>query len=424
MDRWPLMVDEEERFRVFVENANDILYTLTPEGIFSYVSPNWTEFLGHDAEEVLGEHFEAFVHPEDIPICRAVLQQLIATGKKKSGVQYRVKHKSGNWRWHESNASPLLDEKGEVSAFLGVARDITEKKLLEKHLTESNERLENLLLELPVAVMIVDYETRQILEINPQAVLILGYSGEQLIGRRCTDYICPTEVGQCPIIDLGMEVNHSEREVVNASGARIPVHKSAITMHLDERKVILECFTDISRMKEMERRLQEMARTDELTGIYNRRYFMEQAGKEIARARRYKHPLSMISFDIDHFKDINDRYGHPAGDEVLRSVSRVCRDMLRENDVFARLGGEEFGVLLPDTGIEAAGRAAERLREEIAAHACRVEKSDIRCTVSLGGAEYAGPEDDLENLMKRTDKALYRAKHSGRNRVRLFREDS
>lgn len=402
---------------MFVENANDILYTLTPEGVFTYVSPNWTELLGHATDEVIGASFEQFVHPEDLPLCRNFLEKIIATRQKQSGVQYRVRHKDGHFRWHESNGSPLSNEQGEVAALLGVARDITENKNLEENLFESNERLEDLLLELPVAVMIVDYHSRQILEINPQAMVMLGYTSEELIGKKCTDCVCPAEKDQCPIIDLGKDSDHSERELLNAFGERVPIHKSAIITELDNKTVILECFTDISRMKEMEQQLQEMARTDELTGLYNRRYFMEQTRRELARARRYGNPVSMLSFDIDHFKDINDRYGHPAGDAVLFSLSRICAETLRETDTLARIGGEEFAVLLPESGIEEAAVIGERLRQRVAANVCRCDHQEIRCTISLGAAQFKGADDDLEGLMKRTDKALYKAKNSGRDRL-------
>jgi len=414
-----MLIDDSERFRMFVENANDIFYTLTLEGRFTYVSPNWSDLLGYEASEVTGERFDRFVHSEDLPLCQAFQQRVLATGKKQTGIVYRIRHKDGTYQWHEAKASPLTNDAGEVSALLGVARDITEKQALEEELSESNERLENFLLELPVAIMIVDYETRHILEINPRAMLMLGYTGEQLVGRKCTECVCPSADGRCPIIDMGMEADQSEREVITASGERIPIHKSSITMELDNKTVILECLTDISRMKAMERQLQEMARTDELTGLTNRRYFMEQARKELARAARYGHPVAMLSFDIDHFKNINDRYGHPEGDEMLRAISRICRDTLRETDTLGRLGGEEFGVLLPECDIEAAARVAERLRRNVAAHACQFGEKAVGCTISLGGARYAGPEEDLEGLMKRTDKALYQAKNSGRNCLRL-----
>jgi PAS domain S-box-containing protein/putative nucleotidyltransferase with HDIG domain len=119
--------ESEERFRSFVENANDIVYSLTLDGILTYVSPHWTEVLGHDLHEVVGQSFEAFVHPDDVPICRAFLQRVIATGEKQSGVEYRVQHKNGKLRWYTSNGSPIRDAEGKIVSYIGIARDITER---------------------------------------------------------------------------------------------------------------------------------------------------------------------------------------------------------------------------------------------------------------------------------------------------------
>ncbi|MFO7930368.1 MAG: sensor domain-containing diguanylate cyclase [Thermodesulfobacteriota bacterium] len=412
-----------EAYRLFVENANDIFYTISPQGIFTYVSPRWADYLGHDPADVVGKSFEVFVHPEDMPLFRTFLERVVSSGKKQEGVQYRVQHKDGRWLWHESNASPLKDASGKISKFLGTARDITEKKELENDLFETSEKLENLLMELPVAVMIVDYSSRRILELNPKAVAMLGYNSEELAGRSCNDHVCPADKGNCPIIDLKEDVNHSEREIINSSGKKIPIYKSAIITHLNGRKVVLECFTDISQMKAMEHQLQVMTRTDDLTGLFNRRYFMERMKEEIDRAERYNFSFSLIIFDIDHFKNINDRYGHPAGDKVLSSLSRICRENLRKTDIPARIGGEEFGIILPGCGIEQAGISAERLRKNIAAGLFEFEGKEINCTISLGVAEYDGYGQCLEDLMRRADQALYQAKNTGRNRVVMLEGD-
>jgi PAS domain S-box-containing protein len=130
----------EERFRSFVENANAIVYSLTPDGIFTYASPNWTEILGHDVREVVGQPFEVFIHPEDLPGCRAFLERTVSTGEKQGGIEYRVRHKDGTWRWHITNASLISDSKGRVISFLGIARDITDRKRAQEQVIESNER--------------------------------------------------------------------------------------------------------------------------------------------------------------------------------------------------------------------------------------------------------------------------------------------
>jgi len=133
----------EERFRNLVENANDIIYSLTPDGVFSYVSPNWKKILGHEVAEVEGKSFVPFVHPEDLPACQEFFKGVMEQGNSLSGIEYRVKHKDGNWRWHTSNASPLRDERGDISAFIGVAHDITESRKMLDDLARANRELKD-----------------------------------------------------------------------------------------------------------------------------------------------------------------------------------------------------------------------------------------------------------------------------------------
>jgi PAS domain S-box-containing protein len=131
----------EERFRSLVENANDIIYSLTPEGVFSYVSPNWTEILGHKVSEVIGKSFIPFVHPDDLPACMDFFEKVIKLGKKQSGIEYRIQHKNKHWRWHTTNVSALKDEKGNVVSYIGIAHDFTEMKKILNDLEKANEHL-------------------------------------------------------------------------------------------------------------------------------------------------------------------------------------------------------------------------------------------------------------------------------------------
>lgn len=130
----------EERFRNLVEKANDIIYSLTPEGVFSYVPPNWTTILGHDVSEVEGSSFAQFVHPDDLQACMDYFEKVMA-GETMSGIEYRVKHKDGSWRWHTSSASPLRDQSGNVVSYIGVAHDITERMKVLEDLAQANKHL-------------------------------------------------------------------------------------------------------------------------------------------------------------------------------------------------------------------------------------------------------------------------------------------
>ncbi len=153
--------------------------------------------------------------------------------------------------------------------------------------------------------------------------------------------------------------------------------------------------------------------TDSLTGLYNRLKFDHSLSEEIERTKRYKTSLSLIMFDIDHFKRVNDSYGHQKGDDVLRELAKVVGNNIRQHDVLGRLGGEEFGIVATETNLEAAGILAEKLRKN-------VEKSlfcdDDSITCSFGVTQFRD-DDCIDSFVKRADDALYKAKKGGRNRV-------
>ncbi len=126
--------ESEAKFRAFVETANDIIYSVSADGCFTYVSPNWQDKLGHQPSEVIGKHFAHFVHPDDVERCTQFLIELYEEGTKKSGLEYRVRHKNNYWCWHTTNASPIFDEEGHISSTVGIARDITERKFIEQQI--------------------------------------------------------------------------------------------------------------------------------------------------------------------------------------------------------------------------------------------------------------------------------------------------
>lgn len=174
---------------------------------------------------------------------------------------------------------------------------------------------------------------------------------------------------------------------------------------------------DLEALEHAQAELYRRATTDELTSLFNRRHFFERGAEEMRRARRYRRPMSLVYFDLDHFKRINDGYGHHAGDQVLQAVSAACRSQLRNVDIPGRLGGEEFAVILPETPKHQASRVAERLRRAIAEIEVPSETAILRVTASFGLAHLSGQEDDLESVLIRADKAVYQAKAEGRGRV-------
>jgi diguanylate cyclase (GGDEF)-like protein/PAS domain S-box-containing protein len=173
---------------------------------------------------------------------------------------------------------------------------------------------------------------------------------------------------------------------------------------------------DVSDQKALEERLRELATTDGLTGITNRRQFYELGQAEVARAERYGKGLSAAMIDVDHFKDLNDRHGHAVGDEALRTLASVARREVRKVDVLARYGGEEFAILFPETAVDAAAIVVERLRAAVEAAGVPTPSGDVKMTVSAGVVAWH-PDERLEYTLRRADEALYEAKGGGRNRV-------
>lgn len=177
------------------------------------------------------------------------------------------------------------------------------------------------------------------------------------------------------------------------------------------------------KLNENLRELEHLAATDRLTGLWNRRHFEVTAAAEMERARRYRHPTSILIFDIDHFKSINDTCGHQTGDDVLKQLAHVVRHDMRESDLVARWGGEEFTILMPNAKLAAAAEVAEKLRHAVESGAF---PRKLKVTISIGVAEWASGFESLDTWIARADDALYQAKHLGRNRVAIaeYRHDT
>lgn len=231
-----------------------------------------------------------------------------------------------------------------------------------------------------------------------------------------------SEFDEIPVIMLTSEEDVSKKIKGLEQGA-----SDYVTKPFDEGELIarvkvhlkIKYLQDELRQKNV--LLKELSGTDELTQMNNRRRFMEHFTNEFARARRYKHSLSFVMFDVDYFKQINDRYGHLVGDRVLIEVAVVMKKSMRAADIIGRYGGEEFTLLLPETNLQGALPYAERIRKEIELHNFPLNDSDtMKLTVSGGIAAF--PEtlaETVDDLLRKADEALYRAKGDGRNRIEI-----
>ena len=180
---------------------------------------------------------------------------------------------------------------------------------------------------------------------------------------------------------------------------------------------------NLNEKKKTEEELLRIAATDPLTGAFNRREFTALADHEGVRSSRYNHPLSILMLDLDHFKHLNDVYGHAAGDKVLQKFTALCCDTLRTMDIFGRWGGEEFVVLLPETDAKEAAVIAERLRKIISQNVFIHNDQKIAFTVSIGITQYQSGETTIDAPFGRVDAAVYDAKKAGRDRISIYREE-
>ncbi len=276
--------------------------------------------------------------------------------------------------------------------------------------------------------MILVFDGHKVSSVNKRFLEFFGFvSLEELTDERCvSEYFIQGENYFVPT-----KKNDWLHEIIKLEDSKRVVRMNSIegiekTFRVDVRsffhntKHYVVSFTDITQLQEYTYELQFQANHDNLTKLFNRQKFNEELNKEILRENRYQHNLSIIMFDLDDFKKVNDTYGHDVGDVVLMKISQVVKEVTRTTDIVARWGGEEFMILLPETSKNEAQKIAEHIRVSISKIAFAEFEHQI--TVSLGIAEYIVDKDTKESFLKKVDLALYEAKRGGKNKVVLYEE--
>jgi len=446
--------------------ADDVLNSLTAQvavldarGTVVAVNEEWKRF----ARENGGDGKTFYVGANYLAVCENTagraedpvakrtidgMRDMIHGKRDRFSVEYPC-HAPDRQRWFVVNATRFSHE---GATYLAVVHaDITGQKLAENALRETEARLRDVLEALPVGVWIMDREGR----------IVHGNAAGQRIwaGAR---YVGPDHFGEYKgwWLDSGRPIAADEWAAARAiskgetsideevriecfDGSSKIILNSAIPLHDDAGRmtgaiIVNQDITSRKHAEEqvrkanasidaMNRELQQVlarerlkARTDDLTGLNNRRHFFELGNQLFAVAQRYRTPLSILMFDLDHFKRINDLYGHQMGDTILKRVARMAQEHLRHADVLARYGGEEFIVVLPNVGAHDALAAAENIRACVAAYRESAGDSELSVTISAGIAEILPGDDVLDHLIKHADQALYAAKHAGRNRCRIY----
>lgn len=293
-------------------------------------------------------------------------------------------------------------------------------------LSVTKSKLGDLMDLMPAGLLI--HQEQGIVYANQEAERILGSDAQSLVGRHIFDFLDEDSLAEIRrFFSRCLALRESARAVdcvlLAPDGMRTCVQVSMSALPWEGLPVLYVLINDIDALKSTEAVLRRLSITDSLTGSYNRRHFFDEAQREMERAQRYARPFSVLLMDLDYFKQINDTHGHMTGDEVLRRFVSTCQRLLRGCDVLGRLGGEEFAVLLPETDRDGAATLAERIRAAVAQMAVDSERGPLRVTVSIGvagcAASGATARCSVDDLLSVADKALYRAKSAGRNRVEL-----
>lgn len=406
--------------------ANAVVITNT-DAVIEWVNPAFAALSGYTEDDAIGrtprELIKSGVQSGEY---YAALWNTILAGDVWRGEL--INRRRDGQLYHEAlTITPMRDENGTLDHFIAVKEDISARKAAEAELEATHARLQAVVDNFPGAVLFEDADGTitlanqmlcSLLGIDERASALVGRPSVELVADAAPNFTdAAAFVARIRDLRAGARPVHGEE--LETLGGRwlerdfLPVRSG------DTLLGFLRLYRDVTERKHHEQALQRLATLDPLTGTWNRRAFLERAEHERLRYLRSEHPASLVMLDLDHFKRVNDTWGHAAGDAVLCHFVRVLQQRLRATDLLGRLGGEEFALLLVDTTPEGAAELTERLRAAIAEHPLPLGDRTISITVSAGIAPFVQDDQNVEAALARADAALYRAKARGRNQVVL-----
>jgi diguanylate cyclase (GGDEF)-like protein/PAS domain S-box-containing protein len=466
----------EAQYRLLAENVTDMISVHNPQGDYIYVSPVCVTLLGYEPDELIAHSAFDFFHAEDVAAIRKSLAATLETPSSAT-VQYRLRRKDGRYIWVETISRATHNADGAIETIIATTRDIRERKRAEQILHDVNRQLATSVDELQArtrqmellgemsdalqacslfheAYPIVTHFVGQFFPANLGALYLhdsarkileiattwgdvseqyletifasedcwalrrgqVHHVGSDKDGLRCKHaqhvhaYVCIPMIAQGETIGvLHLRATHPNTDL-DETDSRLAVTVS------DQLSLALANL----RLRD---ELRQQAIRDPLTKLFNRRYMEETLVRELSRAERNSHPVSVIMIDIDHFKDFNDIYGHEAGDLVLQTLAKFLGTRVRGSDVACRFGGEEFILILPSANLDLARKRAEQIRESIQSIQVKYGGQTLGpITLSLGVAVFPEHGVTSEAILQLADAALYRAKQNGRNRVVISSE--
>ncbi len=406
--------------------AGFAIYEDIPENSsFILISCNnlYEEILGKDKKIAIGQGLVS-IFPRYIERTIFDSFQRCKTEQKAVEAEIMIEYK-GEERYWRSIISPILESTLGKLRIIHTCVEITEKMVLEKKLSLSKNRFEAVVQSAYDGIITIDAD-QNIKFINDAAEQIFDYSSKELIGKPLVQllpqryrkkHIGYVEGFKNSRVDSRPMQTRAPVLGLRKNGVEIPIEVTISKIRVEDSIELTAVIRDISEKNKLLEELLIASRADSLTNLFNRRHFTEILRAEIHKFKRFKHEFSLIMLDIDHFKQVNDTYGHEIGDHALKGLSKKLKETVRETDFLSRWGGEEFLVLLPETRLPTAVKVAEKIRIAIETIKIKTEVGDVGLSVSIGVQEYDDGDLVLDEIVNRVDNCMYFAKESGRNRV-------
>jgi len=422
--------ESESKFRsIFEQAAVGVALIESKSGRFVRINQCYCDMVGYTHKEMSeGKTFQDITHPDDLQKDLDNMELLLNGKIREFTIEKRYFHKDGSIVWVNLAVSPTWDPEEELRYHnIAVVQNITERKQAEEALIESENKYRTLFQYSADAILIIDED--KFVDCNPAAIKMLGYNNKKEFLNTHPSQLSPPSQSDGrsslekanEMISIAFERGsyRFEWDHKRLNGEVFPVEVLLSAIPFEGRKILHVVWRDITERKQMENKLKHLATHDPLTGLYNRNVLEQRLNDEIERASRYKHTLSIFMLDIDHFKSVNDTYGHRVGDTVLQNIAKLMDSSIRNTDYTARYGGEEFVIILPETSLAKAEELAERLRKKIAEHPIPTEnKNELNITVSIGISTFPVHAQTGQDLLGTADSAMYAAKKAGRNQVK------
>jgi len=434
------LADSEAELRALFASMQDTVLVIDLDGVYCSIAPTNPDMFYIPPEKVIGKNLRNFFPAEQVEGFLWVMRQVLET-QQTLQVEYEI-ILDGQSPWFEASVSPMGADRT-----LWVARDISERKKIEAALIQSEQAYRTLFENMPVGLYRTSVDGH-ILDANPALVNMFGYPSrssllakktEDLYADRASDIKFKEEISKKgSLAAFEAEFRRHDQTTFWAEdhvhtiydGEGYPLYYEGSLINITERKKaehelrLLNASLETAH-RELQQALaheQILARTDSLTGLYNRRYFHKLATREFGNALRHQYPLTIILFDIDGFKQVNDTFGHALGDKILIQIAHVATSQVREVDVVARYGGDEFIVLFPQTNAQDAFQIAERIRANVESAHVMADGNPLAATISIGVAEieHTSQNKSVEDIIRHADKALYKVKKNGSNHTVIF----